>query len=130
MKKPRDDIRSRPLGQTGEISEIDASKVKIRFNSHVLAELKRLEKALEGKDEFDYDAFVLLQSLASGRPLPVSDAISRLTAVCRDVMAYYHKTGDLEARRALNDTCGQLIGDGRSDKPMNLQFAPKVQAQR
>jgi hypothetical protein len=62
----------------------------------------------------------LLQELASGKPIPVNNAVTWLTMLGHETAEYVHATGDTEAAAAFGDIHGSLIGQSPDAKPITV----------
>ncbi len=107
-------------------SEVDADRVEIQFGPDVMRELKRLEETVRGKEDFDDDMRHLLQRLISGKPVPLNDALTWLTALGRDTSEYVHATGDRDAESALDLITAHLMGQSPDAKPVTVFVEPKA----
>src|SRR5262249_49099278 len=111
-------------------SEVEADRVTVRFGPEVTKNLFRLEAAVRGKEGFDTDTLTLLQRLCSEKPIPIENAVTDLLMVTKEVSRYAAMTNDDEARSALTEVIGHVMGQSIDAKPLTLFVGPKANAVR
>ena len=107
-------------------SRVDAENVRIQFDADVNRDLAKLAKLTRGKEKVDSDVHHLLQWLASGELLPVTEAISRLAMVTREAAEYAQAEGDREVQSTLTSLLGNLMGQQRDSQPVAVHVEPKA----
>lgn len=107
-------------------AEVAADDVTIQFGPEITKSLLRLEVAVEGKKDFDSDAFALLRSLSAVKPQRMESTLTSLLMVARETERYEAKTGDMNAGEAL-DMVMQEMGEFRSvDKGITVRVGPRA----
>ena len=95
--------------------EIDGNRVKIKFSPGTLKAMQKLlDRIVENDKEHDYDVTHQLESLVSGKPVSVEQALVRLLMVSREVEEHAARTGDGKAHEALHNLESHLMGDTRT----------------
>jgi len=106
--------------------EVEAEKVSIQFGPEVRRELARLEEALRGKEGFDSDAYGLLETLNSGKPMDLRNAFTNIAMVVNAASEYEIKNGDHKVGMALTNFIGHLMGQSRDAKPFSVFVASRA----
>lgn len=92
--------------------EIDGNRVKIKFSPGTLKAMQTLlDRVVEKDSEHDYDVTYQLESLVSGKPVSVEQALVQMLMVSREIEEHATRTGDGTAREALNNLESHLMRD-------------------
>ncbi len=95
-------------------SEIEGNRVKIKFSTGTLKAMHALlDRMVEKDNEHDYDVTAQLESLASGKPVSVEQALVRFLMISQEVQEHAARTGDGKASEALDNLVSHLMGDTR-----------------
>jgi hypothetical protein len=110
-------------------SGVDGDSVMITFGHGVLQAMNELHQLVRGRHEkFDDDAAHILESIASGKPASVQNALVWLMSVSEEAGKCYAKTGDQNVSRALMEVRDALRGDSLipDAHPVTVLVEPKV----
>lgn len=120
--------RKRAGGHRRQVSEIDPGTLRVQFSDDVIRSLNRIEAAVHDSKHFDSDLLVNLQDLTSGKPIPVSYALSEVALITRETMKHVHATGDTKAAEALDQLIAEFIGVDDKTKPVVIVQATRSNA--